>query len=452
MADTAPRLSDLRFAVLALGDRAYVNFCEVGRRIDERLTALGAKRIADRIDCDVDYEAAAGKWIDATLRDLQGETGAAVIHVDFAKPAPAEEAWNRSRPFEAEVNALVNLNSSRSSAETYHVELSLDGSGLGYEPGDALGVIPTNDPGLVEDVLSLAGLAGDGGMQEALSERLDITTLTRDQITQYAGITGSAELAAMAADQDRALAFMRDRQFVDLLAAAPHALAPDQLAALLRPLPPRLYSIASSRALVGDEAHLLVGAVRWESHGRVRRGVASSFVAERAAPGRHLKVYVKPNQHFRLPADPSAPVIMIGPGTGVAPFRAFMQEREATGATGRNWLFFGNRNYTHDFLYQLEWQDWAKSGLLSRIDLAFSRDQRDKIYVQHRMWEARRDLFAWLEDGASLYVCGDAKAMAKDVQDTLTRIIADQSGRSEEEAVTYLRGLVKAGRYLKDVY
>ncbi|MBV9653454.1 MAG: flavodoxin domain-containing protein [Acetobacteraceae bacterium] len=455
MADTAPQLPDLRYAVLALGDRAYANFCEIGKRIDERLATLGAKRIADRADCDVDYEAAAKTWIDGTLRDLQGETGAAVIHVDFAKPAHADddaETWNRNRPFEAEITAAVNLNSSRSTSETHHIELTLEGSGITYEPGDALGIVPTNDPQLVADVLKLSGLTGNAGVEEALAERLDITTLIRDQIGKYAAITGNAELSAIAADADRALAFMRDRQFVDLLAAAPAALAPEQLTDLLRPLPARLYSIASSRALVGDEAHILVGAVNWESYGRKRKGVASGYLAERTAPGKHVKVYVKPNTHFRLPADQAAPVIMIGPGTGVAPFRAFMQGREATGATGRNWLFFGARNYLHDFLYQLEWQDWAKSGQLTRIDLAFSRDQREKIYVQNRMWDARRDLFAWLEEGASVYVCGDAKAMAKDVQDTLLSIIADQSGGGEEAATTYLRGLTKAGRYLKDVY
>ena len=452
MAPTAPQMPELKFSVLALGDRAYVNFCEIGKQIDARLEALGAKRFADRIDCDVDYEADATKWIDARLRDLKGDSGAAVIHVDFAKPALSEEAWNRSRPFAAEVNALINLNSSRSTTETFHVELSLEGSGLAYEPGDALGIIPTNEPALVDDVLAIAGLGSDAGMQEALTERLDITTLTRDQIGKYAEITGDPELAAIGADQDRAVAFMRDRQFIDLLAAHPQELAAEQLSALLRPLPPRLYSIASSQKLVGEEAHLLVANVRWESHGRARRGVASGYLAERTAPGRHVPVYIKPNTHFRLPADPAAPIIMIGPGTGIAPFRGFMQEREATGATGKNWVFFGARNYMHDFLYQLEWQDWAKSGLVTRIDVAFSRDQKEKTYVQHRMWENRRQLFAWLEEGASVYVCGDAKTMAKDVQDTLLRIIADQSGRSEEEAVTYGRALTKAGRYLKDVY
>ena len=233
---------------------------------------------------------------------------------------------------------------------------------------------------------------------------------------------------------------------------APNKLTAEQLTRLLRPLPPRLYSVASSRAVVGEEAHLLIGAVRWESHGRARNGVASIDVVERRGVGATLPVYLKPNPHFRLPADPAAPIIMIGPGTGVAPFRAFMQEREATGASGRNWLFFGARRFTHDFLYQLEWQDWLQSGVLSRIDVAFSRDQREKIYVQHRMWEARRELFAWLQDGATVYVCGDVKAMAKDVHAMLLQVIADQSGRAADGAAAYLREMQRAGRYLRDVY
>ncbi len=449
-ADNAPRLPDLRFAVLALGDRAYARFCETGKQIDTRLAALGATRAAARIDCDLDYQKPAAAWIDATLREIAPvqDAGAAVIHVDFVRP----QAEDRARVFEAEITAQINLNSSRSDVETYHVELSLAGSGLRYEPGDSLGFVPRNDPALVEDVLRVAGLSGDASLHEALSERFDITTLTRNQIADYAALTGDAGLRALSGDEARMAEFLSDRQFVDLLEAVPTELKAEQLTGLLRPLPPRLYSVASSQAAVGDEAHLLIGAVRWSSHGRARHGVASIDVAERRGVDATLPVYVKPNPHFRLPADPAAPIIMIGPGTGVAPFRAFLQHREATGARGRSWLFFGARRFTHDFLYQLEWQDWLESGVLSRIDLAFSRDQRAKIYVQDRLWEARRDVFTWLEDGAHVYICGDAKAMAKDVHAMLLRIIADQSGKDEDGATAYLRDVQRAGRYLRDVY
>jgi sulfite reductase (NADPH) flavoprotein alpha-component len=450
-AKDAPSLAGVRFAVLALGDRAYAQFCETGKQIDARLEALGGVRIAPRIDCDLDYQKPAGAWIDTTLHVLAPaqEPGAAVIHVDFARPASVED---RAQVFDAEITAQVNLNSSRSDVETWHVELSLAGSGIAYEPGDSLGFVPRNDPALVEEVLRTAGLAGDAALHSALSEALDITTLTRGQVADYAALTGDAPLRALAEDEARTAEFLRDRQFIDLLAAAPNTLTADQLTGLLRPLPPRLYSVASSRAAVDDEAHLLISAVRWHSHGCTRKGVASNDVAERRGVGATLPVYLKANPHFRLPANPATPIIMIGPGTGVAPFRAFMQQREATGATGRNWLFFGARRFTHDFLYQLEWQDWLRSGVLSRIDLAFSRDQRGKIYVQDRMWDARRDLFAWLQDGATIYVCGDAKAMAKDVHAMLLRVIAEQSGRDADGAAAYLREAQRAGRYLRDVY
>ncbi|HUB44058.1 MAG TPA: flavodoxin domain-containing protein [Acetobacteraceae bacterium] len=451
MADNAPHLPGLRFAVLALGDRAYAQFCETGKQIDTRLEALGATRIAARIDCDLDYQKPAAGWIDSTLREIAPaqEQGAAVIHVDFARPAATDD---RARVFDAEITAQVNLNSTRSDVETHHIELSLAGSGIAYEPGDSLGFVPRNHPALVEDVLRLSGLDSDAALHTELTERFDITTLTRTQIADYARLTGDATLHAITEDATRATEFLRDRQFVDLLAAAPHGLTAEQLTALLRPLPPRLYSVASSRAAVGEEAHLLIGAVRWESHGRARHGVASIDAIERRGVGTTLPVYLKPNPHFRLPADPAAPIIMIGPGTGVAPFRAFLQHREATNATGRNWLFFGARRFMHDFLYQLEWQDWLKSGLLSRIDVAFSRDQRQKIYVQHRLWDARRELFAWLQDGASVYVCGDAKAMAKDVHAMLLQIIADQTGRDADNAAAYLHEMQRERRYLRDVY
>jgi sulfite reductase (NADPH) flavoprotein alpha-component len=451
LAEDAPRFDKTRFAVLALGDRAYVNFCQTGRQIDERLAALGGRRVTDRIECDLDYDADAAAWLDRALHEIAPEPeGAAVIHVDFARTAT--EAPSRQAPFDAEITEHVNLNGSRSSTRTVHLELSVAGAALAYEPGDAIGVVPSNDPALVEQVLHAAGLAGDGDLHTALRERYDITTLTRPQIAAYAALTQDATLGALANDEAALAAFMAGRQVIDLLDAAPHRLTGAQLTSLLRPLPPRLYSVASSRKTTPDEAHLLVAAVEYDAHGRQRKGVASKDMIERRKAGGTLRVYLKPYPHFRLPADPDRPVIMVGPGTGVAPFRGFMQERDAIGAKGKNWLFFGGRNFTHDFLYQLEWQDLLKRGVLSRLDVAFSRDRRGKIYVQHRMWEARDELFGWLRDGAALYVCGDAKAMAKDVHATLLRIAAEQGGMAPEAAEAWLGELRRAGRYLRDVY
>jgi sulfite reductase (NADPH) flavoprotein alpha-component len=445
MADDAPRFDKTRFAVLALGDRAYARYCEIGRRIDERLAALGGTRIVDRIECDLDYETPAGAWIDTTLDQIGQQAGAAVvedtsvIHVDFARAAAETEAetWTRARPFEAEITEHVRLTGSRSLSDTRHIELSLQGSLIAYEPGDALGVVPRNDPALVDAVLTATGLAGDTALRSALRDRYDITTLTAKQIDDHAALTGTVRQN------------VDGRQVIDLLEAAPHTFTPEQLTGLLRPLPPRYYSIASSRKAVGEEAHLLVAGVRYASHGRQRLGVASIDMNEQRKTGDRISVFLRPNPHFRLPADPSRPVIMIGPGTGVAPFRGFLQEREATGAKGKNWLVFGHRNYLHDFLYQLEWQDWIKDGVLNRLDVAFSRDQPDKRYVQHALWDARDDLHAWIQDGAAIYVCGDAAAMARDVHDTLIRVLGERSGQDGKAALDQLR---RDGRYLRDVY
>jgi sulfite reductase (NADPH) flavoprotein alpha-component len=453
MADDAPRFDGLRYAVLALGDRAYARFCETGRQFDARFATLGASRIADVTQCDLDYRQPAAAWTAATLRTLAetvSEPGA-VIHVDFSRAPSTEAADELTRAVEAEVTTHINLNSSRSDIETYHLELSLEGSGLTYQPGDAIGFQPRNDAALVEEVLRLIGHADDAALRPLLTEQRDITTLTHRQVRDYAALTGDTALRDLASDDASVTDFLRDHQLVDLLAAAPHLLTEAQLDTLLRPLPPRYYSVASSQYVVGEEAHLLVAKVAWQSHGRTRKGVASTDAAERRTVGATMPITLRANPHFRLPAS-DAPIIMIGPGTGVAPFRAFLQEREATAATGRAWLFFGARRFTHDFLYQLEWQDWLKSGVLSRIDLAFSRDQRQKTYVQHRMWEARRELYGWLRDGAFLYVCGDAKAMAKDVHAMLLAVIADQSGRDTESAATELREIQRAGRYCRDVY
>ncbi len=459
MAEDAPRLEGVRFSVLALGDSSYVNFCEVGRRLDARLAELGALRIAPRIECDLDYEAGAADWTRGALEELArlaepepetAESRRGAVILDFATPAAAP-AYSKAHPFPAEITELVNLNGSRSGKQTIHLELSLAGSGLTFEPGDSLGIVAKNDPAMVEAVLRAAGLDGGDGLVERLTGELDITALSRPVMEALAKVNPAPALQELLAG-DGWRGYLEGRQIVDLLEDFPAALTPDQLQGLLRKLPPRLYSVASSLKAAPEEAHLLLGLVRYQSHGRERRGVASGFVAERLRAGDRLGVYVKPNKNFRLPEDSDRPVIMVGPGTGVAPYRAFLQERQAAGARGRNWLVFGDRNYTHDFLYQLDWQDFLKEGVLSRIDVAFSRDQPEKVYVQDRLWQRRAELWGWLEEGAHLYVCGDEKAMAKDVHAMLARIVADQSGRSVEAAEAWLSELKKERRYQRDVY
>lgn len=455
-ADDAPSFGGVSFSVLALGDRAYVNFCETGRRIDERLAALGGHRAAARVDCDLDYEGAAAEWLDGALEALkpeseEGAENGTVVHLAFPPSEPAASAWSKSSPFEAEITELVNLNGSRSEKATWHAELSLEGAGLVYEPGDAIGIVPENDPAEVDAVLAAARMQGDDELRAALARCFEITRLTPPVVEAYAALCGDATLREVAAGP--ALAdFMAERHLADLLAEFPADLGPEQLLSFLRPLPPRLYSVASSLKATPGEAHLLVGEVRYELRDRTRRGVASSLVGLRRKMGDRLRIYHKPNRHFRLPADADAPIVMIGPGTGVAPFRAFVQEREATGARGRSWLFFGDRRYTHDFLYQLEWQDALKSGALTHLDLAFSRDQPERVYVQHRMWERRAELDAWLREGACLYVCGDEKRMAKDVHAMLARILMDRRELDAEAAEAELAELRRAGRYLRDVY
>jgi len=455
LADSAPRMDKVNFAVLALGDRAYAQFCATGHAIDERLAALGGHRAAPLLECDLDYDAPAAAWLGTTLPALRGaeaEPAPSVIHVDFGAVGGEAREYTKSNPFGAEITDLVNLNSSRSAKQTFHVELSLVGSGLTYLPGDAIGIAPENDPAVVEAVLDAAGLAGDAALHAALVSKHDVSTLSAHVVRSLAELTGDPSIKDLAGDPEQLAEFLPGRHVVDLLTAFPNKLTPAQLTGLLRPLPPRLYSVASSQAMVGEEAHLLVGAVRYQTHGRDRGGVASTHIADRRRAGDQLGIHVKANPHFRLPSDPATPIVMIGPGTGVAPFRAFMQERDAAGITGKSWLFFGDQHYTHDFLYQLEWQDLIERGVLGRLDVAFSRDQDAKVYVQNRMWDARRDLHASIEDGATLYVCGDQVRMARDVHATLRDIIADGSGIAAEAAEERLAAMKKQGRYRLDVY
>jgi sulfite reductase (NADPH) flavoprotein alpha-component len=448
MGEGVPRLEGVEFGVLALGDTAYAEFCAIGKKIDERLAALGGKRIVDRVDCDLDFAEPAGRWIGDAVKALAPpNAGGRVIEVDFgAKPALALN----NDVVEAEIIEYVDLNSSRSDKETIHLALSFEGGAPAYEPGDSLDLYPENDPAYVDDLLRAAGLSGDEKLRAEFIKSRDVTTLSLKTVETYASSTGHQYVRTLL-DEGQAKEWIVGRQLIDLIATFPIALDAEKLRALTRPLAPRAYSIASSRREVGDEAHLLISAVRYESHGRARKGVASSYVAERLKRGDRVRVKVKPNKHFALPA-PDKDIIMVGPGTGVAPFRAFVQERRATEATGRSWLFFGDRHFTHDFLYQLDWQDALKDGALTRMDVAFSRDTPEKIYVQHKLWDRRAELIEWLDGGALFYVCGDAKAMAKDVRAALVRAYADVKALSPEAAEQAVVTLEREKRYLQDTY
>ncbi|CAN1725004.1 Sulfite reductase [NADPH] flavoprotein alpha-component [Hyphomicrobium sp. 1Nfss2.1] len=458
MSDNAPRIEGVRFAVLALGDTAYAQFCATGKAIDARLEALGGTRAFDRIDLDLDYAKQAADWTENALAELGPPDDAAattVVHVDFkggSHPADDDEPqFTAENPLTGEINARVNLNGTGSTRETWHIEIAADAPGFSYLPGDAIGVIPENDSQLALDVAEAVGLGADGDVVRNLRERYDVTTLSRAFVESYSKLTGRTDAAALT-DQKAFGDFSADRQLVDFLQTYPEKLNAEQLFSVLRPLPGRLYSVASSPRAHPGEAHLLIGAVRWESHGRKRGGVASTYFADRRKVGDPVRVYIKPNRHFRLPEDGNRPIIMIGAGTGVAPFRAFVEERAELGAKGKSWLVFGERNYTNDFLYQLEWQDHLASGSLSRIDVAFSRDQPEKIYVQQRLWEAREDVLRWVEDGAHIYVCGDEKGMGRDVDVTLSRILAEAARGDDEAGKAKLKELAKAGRYQRDVY
>lgn len=455
MGDGAPRLDGVEFGVLALGDTAYVEFCAIGKAIDARLEALGGKRAVPRVDCDLDFAGPAGQWIGDAIKTLappvdeaaRGPGNGRVIAVDFSsKPAGAVS----TDIVEAEVTELVNLNSSRSDKETVHLALAFDGLVPAYEPGDSLDLYVENDPVYVDDLLALAGLSDDAALRDELIRTRDVTTLSLKALETFAAQTNHYYLKKLIADGE-AKAWIVDRQLIDLIGTFSVALTAEHLRAITRPLAPRAYSIASSRRETGDEAHLLISAVRYRSHGRDRKGVASNFVAERLKRGASVRVKLKPNKHFRL-AAPDKDIIMVGPGTGVAPFRAFVQERRAANATGKSWLFFGDRHYTHDFLYQLDWQEALADGALTRLDVAFSRDTPEKIYVQHKLFERRRDLIEWLDGGASFYVCGDAKAMAKDVRAALVAAYADVKALTAEAAEQAVAELERDKRYLTDTY
>ncbi|HEY6940167.1 MAG TPA: assimilatory sulfite reductase (NADPH) flavoprotein subunit [Dokdonella sp.] len=460
----APQLPALRYAVLALGDSSYPQFCATGRRVDARLAELGATRLIDTGEADVDVEAVAAPWLARALgcaREALEPAPARSATVTPLRAPPAAGEWTREQPFAAALLANQRIVARDSARDIRHLELSLAGSGLAYEPGDALGVWAVNPPALVAAVLEASGLDGDTpvchagrslDLRDWLARERELTRLARPFVAAHATRARSDDLDRLLAPERRDTlgAFLAGRQPIDLLREYPAAWTAGDLVAALRPLAPRSYSIASSRKAVGDEVHLTVGVVAYEAFGSLHVGAASQFLAH-ADDDQRVPVYVEANERFRLPSDPTRDIIMIGPGTGIAPFRGFVQERREIGARGRNWLLFGNRRFRSEFLYQAEWQAALRDGCLHRLDLAWSREA-PRGYVQDRVRERGRDLYAWLDDGAHLYVCGDATRMAKDVHAALLDVFVEHGGVDRERAEERLSQLVEEGRYARDVY
>jgi sulfite reductase (NADPH) flavoprotein alpha-component len=460
--DTAPRMENVNYSVLALGDTSYDLFCQAGIDWDKRLEALGAKRIFDRVDCDVDFEAAAEEWISEVV-PLMADGASTVAVVDTA-PQASKSAYNRKNPFPAKMRVNRIVTSLDSSKETRHYEISIAGSGLSYEAGDALCVIPNNCPELVANIIKALGCTGSEqepvaselmSLSDALQSHFEIKLPSKELVEEIAKRSGDQELNNIlsSGDKDQLSNYLWGRDTLDLLLQFPNAeFSAAEFIALLKPLQHRAYSISSSGKAHPDTVHLTVASVRYDAHGRDHKGVCSTYLADLVGEETDVRVFFTPNNNFRVPNDNSLPMIMVGPGTGIAPFRAFLQEREFRKANGKNWLLFGDRNASTDFIYREEIEAMQSSGLLTRLDLAFSRDQEEKIYVQDRMKQSGAELWAWLEQGGYFFVCGDAYRMAKDVDKALHEVIQQHGNKTLLEAVDYVNQLKKDKRYVRDVY
>ena len=462
----APKLDGVEIAVLGLGDSSYEFFCKTAVDFEERLSALGAKVTFERALLDVDYDDEATAWIGGALDVFEPAMKAAAPTSSNVVPMPGVAApqvsqYSKKNPFEAEVSVVQKITGRDSTKDVRHIEISLDGSGLTYQPGDSLGVYFDNDAAEVDEVLALLKIDGTAEVtigdtkktiREALIADLELTQAYPTFVEKYGDATGDEALKTLTDDKVALRDYIEPRQIFDILRDHAHEIAPQALVDTLRKMQPRLYSIASSQAEVEDEVHLTISVVEWEAFERTHLGGASGHLCRRAEEGDTLRVFIEHNDLFKPPQNPDTPVIMIGPGTGIAPFRAFLQERDAAEAEGKNWLFFGNPHFTQDFLYQVELQGYLKSGLLSKLDVAFSRDQADKIYVQDRIRENGAAVYQWLEEGAHLYICGDANRMAKDVQAALIDVVKEHGGVDQDAAEAYLSGLKDAKRYQRDVY
>ncbi|EOS96047.1 NADPH-dependent assimilatory sulfite reductase flavoprotein subunit [Erwinia tracheiphila] len=466
MSKKAPKLDNTAFAVFGLGDSSYAFFCQAGKDFDNRLAELGGERLLARADADVEYAAEAERWRSQIVEILKSRVPTAASVQAAANAAGSvnhvsSSPWNKETPLTASLSVNQKITGRNSDKDVRHIEIDLGDSGLRYQPGDALGVWYENDPALVKELLALLELKGDESvalngetlpLAEALQKHLELTVNTPQIVEQYGQLSQHEPLLSLASDKSQLQHYAQSVPIIDMVRRAPIVLKAEQLLAMLRPLTPRLYSIASSQAENETEVHITVGAVRYEIDGRPRAGGASSFLADRLEEDGELRIFIEHNDNFRLPADPRAPVIMIGPGTGIAPFRAFLQQRDNDGAEGKNWLFFGNPHFTEDFLYQVEWQRYVKDGLLTHIDLAWSRDQQHKVYVQDKIRARGAEVWRWIEQGAHIYVCGDANRMAKDVEQALLEVVAEHGGMDLDTADEFLSELRIERRYQRDVY
>jgi sulfite reductase (NADPH) flavoprotein alpha-component len=461
----APKLPNLQYGVIGLGDSSYEFFCQTGKDFDAFLSKQGATPFIERIDCDVDYEAPASEWRAKALKTvkaaLSAETQAEIVQLPVGQAVSGHSVYNKQNPYTATLLSSQKITGRDSGKDVRHIEIDLEDSGLTYQPGDALGVWFENSSELANAILGKVGLSGvesvevDGeslSVHSALVSQYEITAANPQLVTKFAELSGSKKLQKLVEDKDKLREYATATQIVDVLAEKKTKLSAEELVGLLRRLTPRLYSIASSQTEVDEEVHLTVGLVEYDKGDEKRYGGASSFLAQRLEEGGEVKVFVEHNNNFKLPQDDNTPIIMIGPGTGIAPFRSFIQERDNRDAEGKNWLLFGDRTFTQDFLYQVEWQKYLKSGLLTRLDVAFSRDQAEKVYVQHRILENAEQVWQWIQDGAYLYVCGDANRMAKDVHEALIYVTEQQGKMSRDDAEHFINDLRKAKRYQRDVY
>ncbi|BET98035.1 NADPH-dependent assimilatory sulfite reductase flavoprotein subunit [Xenorhabdus taiwanensis] len=460
----APSMKETVYAVFGLGDTSYENFCQAGKDFDSRLHELGAQRLLDRVDADVEYQAQATQWnqqlTDILKQRLSVQANAATSSTISAH-IQETQTYTKEIPLTASLLTNQKITGCGSDKDVRHIEIDLGDSGLRYQPGDALGVWFENDPALVDELITLLWLEGSEQvnvhgkslpLREALISHVELTQNTGVIVGKYAALAKDEKLLSLAANKQALQQYAQTTPIVDMVRAAASHPEAQQFIELLRPLTPRLYSISSSQSEVENEVHITVGVVRYDIEGRARTGGASGYLADRLQEDDNIRVFIEQNDNFRLPADPNTPIIMIGPGTGVAPFRAFLQHRDSQGAEGKNWLFFGNPHFVEDFLYQVEFQRYVKEGLLTRIDLAWSRDQQHKVYVQDKLREQGEEVWRWIQDGAHLYVCGDANRMAKDVEQTLLDIISQHSGMDAEQADEFLSELRLERRYQRDVY